>query len=70
LDGYIQAAKTVEISNYLIDRNNSSFVEGFNIKVKVLKRSCYGLANSVRLFQRIILDTLGLERLAPCVVAY
>lgn len=50
-------------------RNNSGFVEGFNNKVKVLKRRCYGLANRVRLFQRIILDTLGFERFAPCVVA-
>ena len=53
------------ISNYFIDRNNSGFVEGFNNKVKVLKRRCYGLANKVRLFQRIILDNLGFERFAP-----
>ncbi len=58
-----------EISNYFIARNNSGFVEGFNNKVKVLKRRCYGLANRVRLFQRIILDTLGFERFAPCVLA-
>ena len=57
-----------EIINYFIARNNSGFVEGFNNKVKVLKRRCYGLRSSARLFQRIILDTLGLERFAPGIV--
>ena len=56
-----------EITNYFIARNNSGFVEGFNNKVKVLKRRCYGLGSSIRLFQRIILDTLGIERFAPSV---
>ena len=54
-----------EITNYFIAKNNSGFVEGFNNKVKVLKRRCYGLRSSARLFQRIILDTLGFERFAP-----
>lgn len=54
------------ITNYFDGRNSSGFVEGFNNKVKVLKRRCYGLSNITRLFQRIILDTLGLERFAPC----
>jgi len=54
-----------EIINYFIARNNSGFVEGFNNKVKVLKRRCYGLRSSVRLFQRIVLDTLGFKRFAP-----
>jgi transposase len=31
-----------EITNYFIQRENSGFVEGFNNKVKVLKRRCYG----------------------------
>jgi transposase len=54
-----------EISNYFIARNSSGFVEGFNNRVKVLKRRCYGLAHRARLFQRIILDTVGFERFAP-----
>ena len=29
-----------EITNYFIKRDNSGFVEGFNNKVKVLKRRC------------------------------
>jgi transposase len=53
------------ITNYFDGRNSSGFVEGFNNRVKVLKRRCYGLANITRLFQRIILDTTGLFRFAP-----
>lgn len=59
-----------QITNYFIHRHNSGFVEGFNNKVKVLKRRCYGLANTTRLFQRLILDTLGMIRFAPGVVAF
>lgn len=59
-----------EILNYFIGRHNSGFVEGFNNRVKVLKRRCYGLSNVTRLFQRIIIDTLGLNRFAPDVVAF
>ena len=58
-----------EIANYFIDRNTSGFVEGFNNKVKVLKRRCYGLSSAAKLFQRLIIDTLGLERFAPGVAA-
>lgn len=58
------------ISNYFINRNSSGFVEGFNNKVKVLKRRCYGLSNVTHLFQRLILDTLGMTRFAPGVVAF
>ena len=58
-----------EITNYFINRNNSGFVEGFNNKVKVLKRRCYGLSSAAKLFQRLIIDTLGLERFAPSVAA-
>ena len=50
------------IANYFIALNNSSFVEGFNNKVKVLKRRCYGLSNVTRLFQRLMLDLTGFER--------
>ena len=59
-----------QITNYFIHRNNSGFVEGFNNKVKVLKRRCYGLASATRLFQRLIVDTVGMIRFAPGVVAF
>ncbi len=47
------------ITNYFIKRLNSGFVEGFNNKVKVIKRRCYGIFNVVHLFQRIFLDLEG-----------
>ena len=59
-----------QITNYFIKRNNSGFVEGFNNKVKVLKRRCYGLSNTTKLFQRLIVDTLGMTRFAPGVAAF
>ena len=58
------------ICGYFIQRHTSGFVEGFNNKVKVLKRRCYGLSNPIKLFQRLIVDTLGLERFAPHVAAF
>jgi len=48
-----------EILNYFVQRRNSGFVEGFNNKIKVLKRRCYGLYNLKHLFQRIYLDLEG-----------
>ena len=48
-----------EITNYFIQRENSGFVEGFNNKVKILKRRCYGIFNLKHLFQRIYLDLNG-----------
>jgi transposase len=48
-----------EIMNYFINCENSGFVEGFNNKIKVLKRRCYGLFNLNHLFQRIYLDLEG-----------
>lgn len=48
-----------EITNYFIRRENSGFVEGFNNKVKVLKRRSYGISNLKHLFQRIYLDLHG-----------
>jgi transposase len=48
-----------EITNYFILRENSGFVEGFNNRVKVLKRRCYGIFNLKHLFQRIYLDLHG-----------
>jgi len=59
-----------QITNYFIQRNNSGFVEGFNNKVKVLKRRCYGLSSAVKLFQRLIIDTLGMVRFAPAAPAF
>ena len=34
-------------------------VEGFNNKIKVLKRRCYGIFNIQHIFQRIYLDLEG-----------
>jgi transposase len=53
------------IVNYFIDHQTSSFVEGLNNKLKVLKRRCYGLRNVVRLFQRLTLDLDGYRRFSP-----
>ena len=50
-----------EICNYFINRHSSGFVEGFNNKVKVLKRRCYGIFNIRHLFQRIFLDFSGYD---------
>jgi transposase len=48
-----------EITNYFVNRQSSGFVEGFNNKVKVLKRRCYGITNLTHLFQRLYLDLEG-----------
>jgi len=48
-----------EITNYFVGRANSGLVEGFNNKLKVLKRRCYGIFNLKHLFQRIYLDLEG-----------
>jgi transposase len=53
-----------EITNYFVERANSGFVEGFNHKIKVLKRRCYGIFNLKHLFQRIYLDLQGYTRFA------
>jgi transposase len=47
------------ITNYFVKRLNSGFVEGFNNKVKIIKRRCYGIFNVDHLFQRIFLDLEG-----------
>jgi transposase len=52
------------ITNYLIRRSNSGWVEGLNNKIKVLKRRCYGIANPISLFRRIWLDLCGYEAFA------
>jgi transposase len=48
-----------EITNYFKNRRTSGFVEGFNNKIKVIKRRCYGILNIEHLFQRIVLDLDG-----------
>jgi transposase len=53
------------IANYFISHQTSSFVEGLNNKLKVLKRRCYGLRNVGRLFQRLTLDLEGYRRFSP-----
>jgi transposase len=51
------AKKMVVIANYFVERENSGFVEGFNNRIKVLKRRCYGITNRKYLFKRLSLDT-------------
>jgi transposase len=51
-----------EITNYFRGRQTSGFVEGFNNRVKVLTRRCYGIFNVGRLFQRLTLDLHGYHR--------
>lgn len=58
-----------EITNYFIQRQNSGFVEGFNNKVKVLKRRCYGIFNLQHLFQRIYLDLRGYRLFAASTIS-
>ena len=53
-----------EITNYFISRLSSGWVEGFNNKIKVLKRRCYGITNPASLFRRIWLDLNGLDTFA------
>ena len=53
-----------EITNYFLEGWTSGFVEGFNNRVKVLKRRCYGIFNIGSLFQRIFLDLHGYEKFA------
>lgn len=54
-----------QITNYFLNRQTSGFVEGFNHKVKVLKRRCYGIFNLGHLFQRLFLDLEGYSHYAP-----
>jgi transposase len=51
-----------EITNYFIERQTSGFVEGFNNRIKVLKRRCFGIFDTNRLFQRLTLDLHGYTR--------
>jgi len=63
------AAWWEEITNYFIRRENSGFIEGFNNKLKVLKRRCYGIFNLTHLFQRIFLDLHGYRLFAPTTIS-
>jgi len=49
------------ILNYFDHRSNSGFVEGFNNKIKVIKRRCYGIYNIENLFKRIQIDCAGYD---------
>jgi transposase len=50
-----------EITNDFQGRQTSGFVEGFNNRVKVLKRRCDGIFDVGRLFQRLTLDLHGYQ---------
>jgi transposase len=50
------------IIQYFKGRHTSGFVEGFNNKIKVIKRRCYGIFDKNSLFRRIFLDTEGYAR--------
>ncbi len=52
------------ITNYFVRRSNSGWIEGLNNKIKVIKRRCYGLSNTLNLFRRIWLDLNGKEAFA------
>lgn len=60
-DGFLKTLERwwEEILNFFVARRNSGFVEGFNNKLKVLKRRCYGIYNLKHLFQRIFIDLEG-----------
>lgn len=53
-----------EITNYFISRLSSGWIEGFNNKIKVIKRRCFGIINPGNLFRRIWLDLNGYESFA------
>jgi len=57
-----------EIVNYFKGRNTSGFVEGFNNKVKVLKRRCYGIFDENSLFRRLFIDCSGYEIFNPSMI--
>ena len=50
------------ITNYFLEGWSSGFVEGFNNRVKVLKRRCYGIFDVKTMFQRRSLDLDGYEK--------
>ena len=56
-----------DIANYFIERESSGFIEGFNNRIKVLKRRCYGIVDRVHLFRRISLD-IGGSQASPVLI--
>ena len=56
-----------DIANYFVERESSGFVEGFNNRIKVLKRRCYGIVDQVHLFRRISLD-IGGNQVSPVLI--
>lgn len=63
-DGFLGTLSTWldKITNYFLEGLTSGFVEGFNNRVKVLKRRCYGIFDVDQIFQRLTLDINGYER--------
>tara|TARA_B110000211_G_scaffold197708_1_gene227357 strand:+ start:292 stop:1548 length:1257 start_codon:yes stop_codon:yes gene_type:complete len=63
-DGFIKTLNKYKthIIQYFKGRHTSGFVEGFNNKIKVIKRRCYGIFDENSLFRRIFLDTEGYAR--------
>ena len=53
------------IVNYFKGRYTSGFVEGFNNKIKLIKRRCYGIFDENSLFRRVFLDTEGYDKYLP-----
>ena len=51
------------IANYFKIRATSSFVEGLNNKIKVIKRRCYGFFKTESLLQRLTIDLSGYRML-------
>lgn len=64
-DGFLGTVETWldKITNYFLEGLTSAFVEGFNNRVKVLKRRSYGIFDVDHIFQRLTLDINGYERL-------
>ena len=62
-DGFVRTLTRYQehISNYFKGRHTSGFVEGFNNKIKTMKRRCYGIYNEKSLFRRLFLDTEGYD---------
>ncbi|MEA5464772.1 ISL3 family transposase [Leptothoe sp. PORK10 BA2] len=65
-DGFLGTVETWldKITNYFLEGLTSGFVEGFNNRVKVLKRRCYGIFDVAQIFQRLTLDINGYEQFA------
>ena len=63
-DGFIQTLQKYQnhIIQYFNGRYSSGFVEGFNNKIKVIKRRCYGIFDKNSLFRRLFLDTVGYSK--------